>query len=295
MNHEISFDRHSYSKLSGGSNYHSWRNDAQCALTMKGVWCAIETEYDAATAPPPERMRTRMLAAEPQQQTWDDRVPTKEQDQLARAILASMVTAHLQSLVLKAPTAKQAWDSLHRLYRESSKALLLELQNEVCSLAMQANESVTEYHMRTIALQDQLVEAGDTAMSEELLLRRFLSGFPKQWSHFIDLLVESDRHKCIETIIPRLVHKEAQFKAALQEELALYANNSKQQDHGRRRSTNGGAPDRQADGGFHNAAAGQPRRETRTCFYCRRVGHVIRDCRDKKRDEGGAGAHAGPW
>lgn len=162
--------------------------------------------------------------------------------------------------------AKEAWDALEQTYRARSIANQLTLMRDLNTIRMGPNEPVAKYIGRARSIRDQLQAAGRPVDADTVVLA-VLNGFPEQYSTLMEVMQA-------QSALPSL--EELQAKALLTEQ---------------RHSSNEASD--QAGVNAYYAAAGknnrhQPgandKRETRSCFYCKKRGHLKKDCRKMKAD-----------
>jgi hypothetical protein len=162
--------------------------------------------------------------------------------------------------------AKEAWDALEQTYRARSIANQLTLMRELNTIRMGPNEPVAKYIGRARSIRDQLQAAGRPVDTNTVVLA-VLNGFPEQYNTLVAVLEA-------QSALPSL--EELQAKALL-----------KEQRHGSNDASD------QAGVNAYYAAAGKNKalpganggkRENRSCFYCKKKGHLKKDCRKMKAD-----------
>ncbi|GAB4815364.1 hypothetical protein N2152v2_002410 [Parachlorella kessleri] len=203
----------------------------------------------------------------------ESNTPNGDQDQKALAKIILSVKDHHLATVGTCATAKEAWETLKATYEAKSNARKLMLRRELTQLKMKPAEPLTVYAARAKDLQAQLGSAGDQVRDQEIALQ-FLAGLPPAFSMISTVLTSGDRELKIEEMLPKLLPVEQLAQPERPEEAALFA---------KRRNGNG-FPGH----GRNNGSPGKQGRETRTCFYCGKKGHISRDCRKKKSDEAGS-------
>lgn len=188
-------------------------------------------------------------------------------DLLCKARLQLHVAGPLQAIVSRAQTAKEAWEALYVDYQGSLRTQQPQLTAKLTELS-QGNDSIATYIDNLLALRDRF-EALNMKEALPLLSSQFIRGLRDE----IRLACAASLHKVMEKKNATIDDLARELKS-----LALLL------------------PDSVTSGrlaGRANTATGlmgkreQGRAETRTCHYCGKVGHLIRDCRKKKRDEGG--------
>ncbi|GAB4814243.1 hypothetical protein N2152v2_001289 [Parachlorella kessleri] len=203
----------------------------------------------------------------------ESNTPNGDQDQKALAKIILSVKDHHLATVGTCATAKEAWETLKATYEAKSNARKLMLRRELTQLKMKPAEPLTVYAARAKDLQAQLGSAGDQVRDQEIALQ-FLAGLPPAFSMISTVLTSGDRELKVEEMLPKLLPVEQLAQPERPEEAALFA---------KRRNGNG-FPGH----GRNNGSPGKQGRETRTCFYCGKKGHISRDCRKRKSDEAGS-------
>lgn len=97
------------------------------------------------------------------------------------------------------------------------------------------------------------------------------------------MLTAGDQELRIDTMLPKLLHVEQLTRPERSSEAALAA---KPSSFGRGRSSsyciNNSRGSRNDSSSNRSGRAAY--QETRRCFYCKKAGHIQRDCRQRKRD-----------
>ena len=149
-------DRFAVDKLDV-DNYATWAMQMKFYLITKKLWKAIS----GATA--------------------DER---NEADAMALAYIGLSVRAHHLPVIARSETAKEAWETLEKLYKDKSNAKRLQLKRELTQLQMAAGESVIKYVARAENIRDQLQAAGTEVTSDDLVLS-VLSGLPREYDTIV--------------------------------------------------------------------------------------------------------------
>ena len=191
---------------------------------------------------------------------------TDPKSEKAKALISLYVEDYHLPEVTSCISAKEAWDALERTYRATSIANQLTLMRELNTIRMGPNEPVAKYIGRARSIRDQLQAAG-RAVDADTVVMSVLNGFPEQYNTLIEVMRA-------QSALPSL--EELQAKALLTEQ---------------RHSSNEASD--QAGVNAYYAAAGKnhrhqhganDKRETRSCFYCKKKGHLKKDCRKMKAD-----------
>jgi hypothetical protein len=212
-------------------NYATWSVKMKALLVSKGLW-ALVTE---------------------------DKPKDEGADQKALAFIILCVRNHNLPTVAECETAREAWDTLAKIYKAKSNAMKLQLKRELNALKKLAAEPLTMYAGRAKNLRDQLKAAGSDIKDEDVALS-LLAGLPSEYETIVTILEASDGKLDLDEMLSKLLPVEQRVKP---EETNAYFSNGQ-----------GARDDRHFT-----------RNEARECYYCHKKGHLKKDCRKKLRDE----------
>lgn len=174
---------------------------------------------------------------------------------LDEAVLHNSIANHDLSTVTACKSSKDAWEALEKIHKAKSAARQISLMRELNTLQKLPRESVTVYLTRALALRDHLAAAGETVKDKQLSMYA-LAGLPSQYDVVATIFDFTEKELSLDDLLPRLVAVKQQSQPAYQPEEAAYE-------------------------AYHQ----QGSRDTRTCAYCKRTGHLIRHCLQRKREE----------
>lgn len=184
----------------------------------------------------------------------------EEKDGKAFALLGLHVKDHHLPVLERCNTAKAAWDQLEAVYQAKSNARKRQLRKELSQLKMGAAEPLAKYVARAKEIQNQLQAAGHTVADQEVCWA-VLAGLPPAYDTVVTVLETStDADMKLDDLLPKLMpveQKMAQGESSHSGEAALLANRKKS---------------------FGS-------KETRSCYYCGKVGHIQQNCLKKKQEE----------
>lgn len=230
-------------------NYATWSVRMRLLLTHKGVWAAVKE----GTGNP--------------------------NDQKALALIGLNVKDHHLMTIAECNTAKEAWETLEKVYKAKSNARKLQLRRELNSLKKEPSEPITKYVSRAKALQSDLLATGHEVKSCEVAWS-VLAGLPKEYETVVTILESSETEPELDTLLPKLLHVEARLakEGASKGDAAAYA------AHGFQKHQSTKPPRKKGQTGGS--------RSNKECFYCGKKGHFKSDCFKKKRDEAAKGESA---
>ena len=182
------------------------------------------------------------------------------QDSKALGLIGLAVEDQFLPTVGASTTAKAAWDALTSIYVSRGNACILVLKRQLNSLRMQDSEPVTKYVARAQALRDQLAAIGHAVTDMDVVLA-VLNGLPEKYYTLVTLIENTTPMPNLGEVLSKLLVVEQRTTSPAgaptsSDDMALYTNVQK--------SANTGL------------------KETRTCHFCHKKGHLVRDCRKKK-------------
>jgi gag-polypeptide of LTR copia-type/Integrase core domain/GAG-pre-integrase domain/Zinc knuckle len=189
-------------------------------------------------------------------------------DAKALAAIGLCVEDHHLPTIEKCTTAKAAWEALEAIYQAKSVAKELQLTRELNSLKKNPHEDVTKYISRAKAIRDQLQAAGSTIQDRAVVIA-VLAGLPSEYDMLVCVLENATTPPTLDELLPKALMIE-QRSSPLEEskEQALFTKG--------KRSFKKAHSDR---------PSGSKERESRSCYYCGKTGHLKKDCFKKKAEE----------
>lgn len=241
-------------KLSG-NNWAIWRLNMSNALTVQGLVHCLED-----FAP---------MLNEPQAQAAA-RYAQYERD--CSKVRALMLMAMEGNLALQYDSMfawpSQMWAGLHNIWQATSRASYLKLINDLTALQMLPRESINDYIGRVTALRTALRYAGQDKSEEEICVH-LLKGLSPAYNTIRTILTHSAQAGglTLEGIRPVLLNAEAEIPQSRERGYWTAGRNN---DNGGRNNQ------RNSRGQQHDGT------EQRTCHYCKKKGHIRRDCPELK-------------
>lgn len=239
----------------GNDNYPQWRIHMRGLLQTKDLANAIANEND-------------------------------EDSDKAKGLITLCVQEYHLPLIEASATAHDAWTALEQLYQQRSSANLIRLKREMATLQKKREETVMEYVARARALADQITAAGHQPDDADIL-QAVLAGLPSKFAMMRTIIESLDE-------LPSLT--EATAKLMLVESEQPQTNESAYFTSGRPPPFGGSRPrvyvppHRRQPGTGNYRSASAPggnntnRRESRSCYYCGKKGHLKKDCRKRKAE-----------
>ena len=240
-------------QLLDDDNYENWKTRMLAGLTIKGLKHTVIGDFEV----------------------------DEEDDDKARSYLILSCKDHFLPSIKGLETARAVWDRLESIHQAMSRAKVIAVRRQLAGLKKSSKESVSRYISRAETLRDQLLAAGGTLDSLDLITS-ILAGLPKEYDTSVQILESSTDRLTLPDIHSKLLVAEQRLQRGRGESeadaTALAAANPSPMSNP------------------HAAAGGKTPSKGRTCFYCGKPGHIAKDCRKKKRDQsagsGGGSANA---
>jgi len=182
----------------------------------------------------------------------------KKKDGKALRQIRLRVARDLVALVSDADTSKEAWDTLKTTFRQSGTIGIITLRRKLYTLAMQEGGDI-EDHLRSMReVRAELRALGDKVDDRDFSLA-VLTSLPASWDSFIRS-IDAEDLTATATIAAKIT------PTKLIARITQEANRTTARD----------------GGDFDNALVVSDA----TCFRCGKRGHLARECRSNRRDNG---------
>jgi len=227
------------------SNYHVWALKTQCMLQAHDMWDPVE-----AKLPPTEAAAIKA-------------------DKKALAVIGLAVKDHHLTKIMKCKTSKEAWDMLKDAYEAVSMARQQILQQQLYTLKMGTDETLSKYVARAEQYTGQLTAAG-AEITEAGAVGWMLRGLPSSYEMTVTALVAAGCEQTFSNMFAKLlpVEQKAELEAAVANDTAAYY------------------VGRSGRGPSYPPKNNQFAGSSKICQYCNNPGHIKAECRKMARDLG---------
>ena len=250
-------------------NYGTWSLRMRALLIHKGLWKVVEGSSDTMTA------------------------VTDDSDKALALIMLNVKDHHDLTTLASCETAKEAWESLRKIYQSQLNARRMQLRKELTQLKKGPTEALTVYFARARSLWTDLTVAGHSMTESEIVLS-VLSGLPSEYDTAVEILTTTTKEDFkMETVLGQLLQVEARHSRSETDgggAQALYT-------RGNRWAGAQGSGNFKKPGGdsrpFKDNNKANADKKKGKCFFCGKLGHYEAECRTKlKAQQHRTAAHA---
>ena len=230
-----------------GSNYPTWKLQMRMVLTKMGVWRIVE---GTEVAPDEHDVAFRKYS--------------ERRDRALATIVLGVKTNLLYLIGSDPQDPVEVWDKLSNQFQKRTWANKLALRRKLHGLRLRDHESVQEHIKAMVEVFDELAVIGE-AIDEEDRVVQILASLPDTYSMLVTALEANAEVPKLEIVTERLLNEERKMKER--------ANSN---------SSNNSFP---GNNSGENAllVSNKFRKDTRTCFYCGKSGHIKAFCDELKK------------
>ena len=228
----------------GDNNYYSWQSSMEGLLAVRECEEAIEFPSTRPVTP-------------------EEKAAAEKLSKKTLGLLKMCVEDQHQFTIRQAKTAREAWQSLERLFQQRSMASTMHLKQQFTGLRMLATESIPQYVARARTIAAQLEAAGKKVDDEDQVLA-VLNGLPSDYAMIKTVILNAK--------LPSIIDMQAKLMTTEQEKAmagdSAYMANTK---------SPGWHKSKGKDGTGSASAADKKKRVK--CYNCGRRGHYKSECR----------------
>jgi hypothetical protein len=245
--------KYGFKKL-GPSNYTTWSKHMKALLATKGYEEALTDEEN-------------------------------QHSSMAQGLMGMCVQDYYLTIVSNADSAHAAWTALSAIFQGTSAAHIIHLKKEMASLEKRRDEGVLQYISRAGTLKEQIEAATANEMAETDLVAAILSGLPSRFSIIKTIIEAAPALPTLQELTAKLLMVEADRSRGGEsahfsgDNSGGYGGYNSRPFEGRqvyvpphRRNTRPSG----RNNNQHNQ--GGKRKDTRTCYFCEKPGHLKKDC-----------------
>ena len=226
------------------SNYQVWKFKVKMLLIRDDTWTVVR---DDAPDPIPDG--------------WE------RKDEKAQCTISLTVEDNQLIHICNCETARSMWLELQKVHERSNLSSKMYLRKKLYKIRLQTNQNMQEYISAALQLVEQLRGVGEEVTNQQIATL-LLCGLPDEYETLItaleareedDLTLDYVKNKLVDAF-KRKRDSEADSTEP-KNESALYSS--------------GGRPINKMNSRHDN----HKERETRSCFVCKKPGHLKKDCR----------------
>ncbi len=118
-------------------------------------------------------------------------------------------------------TAKEAWDTLEKIYKTRSAAKKQQLKRELNNLKKSPSEPLPKYIARAKAIWSDLLATGHDIKVSEVMLS-VLARLPKEYETLVAILEASDKELDLDEVQAKRLHVEQRLSRQEEHETSAY-------------------------------------------------------------------------
>ena len=237
---ESSDTRYTVAKLNN-SNYQIWKFKVKMLLIREDTWKVVQGD-----------------TPDPVPDDW------QRKDEKAQCTISLTVEDNQLVHICNCTSAKDMWKQLQKVHERSNLSSKMYLRKKLYKMRLQDDQNMQEYISAVLRLVEQLRGVGEE-VSDQQVATLLLCGLPDEYETLITALEARDEDELtLEYVKNKLVDAYKRKKDSEADstesrtESAMYSGKIRPHSHMNNR---------------HNR-----NKETRTCFFCKRQGHLKKDC-----------------
>jgi len=236
--------------LSGAENYSIWKFRMGDILRAQGLW-----RYADGSEKIPDDTKP------------DEKKAWLQKDRFALSQIKQRVKGSVLVHVRGARTAAIAWSTLQATYEPKGALAIVMARRKLFRPQREENENIEEILRKLQEYRGELANLGAPIGDDEFNIT-ILTALPERWDTFTSAL-DADILKDSARLIARIMEQDRLQKSRIRDGEAVLT--AKRKANSRKPNPNQWETNQQ---------------ETRECFYCKKKGHLQKDCRKRKREKG---------
>ncbi|CAH9070962.1 unnamed protein product [Cuscuta epithymum] len=253
------------------TNFISWQLQIQSILTGYNLDGYLDGSHPC---PPATVVTNGVISPNPAYSSW------VRQDKLIFGALIGTLTSSVVSLITRAKTTKDAWDTLSSVYAQPSRGHIKQLKSQMRKYT-KGSKTITEYMHFLKTAADELALLGKP-LDHEDFIDTILNGLDDGYKSIIEAV--EGRETCItftelhEKLINRelkLLQESESSSSPITANVAKGPSFSGSRGRGGRHNPSSG---RGSSSGRNSSSGASPRPYLGTCQACRNQGHTARNC-----------------
>ncbi|KAL7304754.1 hypothetical protein TKK_0002986 [Trichogramma kaykai] len=205
----------------------------------------------------------------------DDTEKWIQDDARATTILTCAMVPRQVENCLICESAKEIWDKMTLIYEQKSAQNKGTMLQKFYNLRMEASEPVVQYTTKIMNMARTLKDLGES-ISEAAIVAKILGGLSSKFSNFVTAWDSVDEaRQTLDFLQERLIKEENKLQGS-DDEMSVLAVVRESKNFKREKS-------RQYQHQQGHSSESQ-RSESRSCYYCKKPGHLKANCRIRSRD-----------